>query len=339
MAGRSVTATHTGDHEGLVGGDEPLSSGGAPIDSFVLEYDTSPSFASQCVEGYRPGTMLGYLNSLFKCHDVGPLGRVEVSAASVDRTLGDVVYASPESTDAAQRSRLVLPVGAAADLEAGDFINVDGAHYQVKAVNGDAFFKSAAGERVNCPSEGTCLELTEDYAGRAVNASLPSLPVFGSKAVGAHFAHEVADLKPGVQYYFRVAARTKPAWSGDWRRSHVVAFEGKLKYQIRKAGGTEWPPRLGQPIFSAITASSALVKSPLRSGKLRALRIAASVSALVGPAALLAALRTAGVYSTSRCLALEITERWLRPKSAASARAFSMLRGAAALICSIILGV
>ena len=137
MAVRSVTATHTGDHEVLVGWDEPLSSGGAPIDSFVLEYDTSPSFASQCVEGYRPGTMLGYLNSLFKCHDVGPLGRVEGSAASVDRTLGDVVYASPESTDAAQRSRLVLPVGAAADLEAGDFINVDGAHYQVKAVNGD----------------------------------------------------------------------------------------------------------------------------------------------------------------------------------------------------------
>ena len=43
MAVRSVTATHTGDHEVLVGWDEPLSSGGAPVDSFVLEYDTSPS--------------------------------------------------------------------------------------------------------------------------------------------------------------------------------------------------------------------------------------------------------------------------------------------------------
>ena len=91
----------------------------------------------------------------------------------------------------------------------------------------------------------------------------------------------------------------------------------KFQRQIRKAGGTEKVPPLGSAdIFGD--------NRKLRFGEITAL---------------LAALRTAGVYSTSRCLALEITERWLRPKSAASARAFSMLRGAAALICSIILGV
>ena len=225
MAVRSATATHTGDHEVLVGWDEPLSSGGVPVDSFILEYDTAPSFASQCVSGYRPGTFLGYLNSLFKCKDVGPLGRLEIPASVADQTLGDVMYASPESADHAQRSRLILPVAAAAELAVDDFINVDGKHYQVKAINADAFFKATTGERVNCPSEATCLELTENYVGRYVNGSLPSLPVFGSKAIGAHYSFELSSLKSGVQYYFRIAARTKPAWSGDWRRSHVVAFE------------------------------------------------------------------------------------------------------------------
>ena len=48
MAVRSVTATHTGDHEVLVGWDEPLSPGGALIDSFVL--DARRRRRSQCVE-------------------------------------------------------------------------------------------------------------------------------------------------------------------------------------------------------------------------------------------------------------------------------------------------
>ena len=63
---------------------------------------------------------------------------------------------------------------------------------------------------MSCPSEGTCLELTEDYAGRAVNASLPSLPVFGSRPWWPPPA--VVGPKPGVSTT-SASRRTKPAWS------------------------------------------------------------------------------------------------------------------------------
>ena len=63
-------------------------------------------------------------------------------------------------------------------------------------------------------ADGTCVELTESYVGRSVNASAPQIYAFASLSVGSVYATEIADLKSGVKYYFRVAARTAPAFSG-----------------------------------------------------------------------------------------------------------------------------
>ena len=95
--------------------------------------------------------------------------------------------------------------------------------------------------------------------------------------------------------------------------------------------------------MDTITAdSSALVRSPDRSGRANDRRICARYSALVGPVSLedfLAAGATL-TYSTPRLCALLITERYVTlPKSAARSFALARLRGAEAVIFATIAGV
>ena len=92
------------------------------------------------VEGYRPGTMLGYLNSLFKCRRRAP--RARRGPAARGRGVSAAWVRGRVGGRGARR-------GSSCPWRGGGprsgRLTVDGAHYRVKAVNAAAFFKSAAG--------------------------------------------------------------------------------------------------------------------------------------------------------------------------------------------------
>lgn len=223
----NISATRLGSHEVLVSWNPPSSNGGSEIVTYVVEWDTAPSFKSQCVKARG-----------FDCADVGPLGTAAVSETLADNTLSIVAYAVPDHQDASIRRQIALPISALGYVSVGDAINAGGAAYTVKSINKPISFAFVDfGGSLKCGSDVLCIELDSEYIGPHVNGSSPTVHVFFGPSVGSVYSYAVTDLKSGIDYFFRVAARTDPVGmpggdvendylQGSWTAGRATARPG-----------------------------------------------------------------------------------------------------------------
>ena len=182
------------------------------IERYVVEWDTAPTFASQCRHlGFAiDGSGLGsYDYSAFEvadyaCVELAPLGAKAVTAAVSDQTLGGVKFTFGDATDEASRTIVVLEEPSAANaLQKGESITIGGASYEIAHVN-PAQRGVPYHDQLICGTDVTCLQLVAPYTGVAVNGSSPIVNAFEGATVGLAHAITIEDLTPGVPYYFRV---------------------------------------------------------------------------------------------------------------------------------------
>jgi hypothetical protein len=150
--------------------DRPNSIGGAQLSSFIVEYDTTLSFATQ--------------NGM-------PLGQLMVAEADADASIGVIVSSYPDSSDPILRKRIMIDdadVISQGVIGVGSALLIDGEVLTVLAINEDS-----------CGV--TCLTMNEDYTGAASSG----MKIY-SGAEAKHYNVEIEGLIPGVGYFLRAAA-------------------------------------------------------------------------------------------------------------------------------------
>ena len=153
-----------------VGWDRPISIGGAQLSSFVIEYDTSPSFTTQ--------------NGM-------PLGHLAVVEADADVSIAFVTQSYPDSSDSILRRRIVIDnvdVISQGLIGPGSMLVIGGQQLMVVSINDES-----------CGV--TCLTMDTDAASNVVS---------GVKVYDGldprHYKYPITGLTPGTSYYIRVAA-------------------------------------------------------------------------------------------------------------------------------------
>jgi len=150
--------------------DRPRSIGGVELRSFVLEYDTSPSFTSS---------------------NGSPAGRLSIAESDADTSIGLVAEAFPDSSDPNLRLRIML---GDANLITDDTIAVG-----AKLLIGTQKMMVTSINEGNCGV--TCLTMDSDYTG--TNDS--GMKIYSGFDV-KQYAFSITGLNPGVPYFVRVAA-------------------------------------------------------------------------------------------------------------------------------------
>ncbi|KAL7442689.1 hypothetical protein ACHAXH_009869 [Discostella pseudostelligera] len=150
--------------------DRPRSIGATELSTFIVQYDTSYTFATR--------------NGM-------PLGQMTVNEADVDASIAIVSQSFPNSIDPMLRRRIFIGNADAisqGDIGPGVILTIDGRQLTVLSVNDDSCGVA-------------CLTMNKDYDGS--NAS-------GSKIYlgldPRHYRLSIAGLIPGVAYFVRVAA-------------------------------------------------------------------------------------------------------------------------------------
>lgn len=155
--------------------DRPSSIGGVDISSFVIEYDTTPSYTSK--------------NGL-------PLNQLVVSEAETDASIGVVTEAYPGSNDPILRRRILIdgadPIAQGAIVIGSDIV-IDGQHVTISAIDEE-----------QCGV--TCLSLHVDYTG----TSTSGMKIYSGDS-SMHYRYTIDGLTPGVAYFTRVAATNEQA--------------------------------------------------------------------------------------------------------------------------------
>jgi len=157
-----------------VGWDTPGSIGGAQLSSFVIDYDTSPSFTTR--------------NGM-------PLGQLTVSEADSDASIALVTQSYSDSIDPILRKRIVIDdidVISQGIIEPGSALVIGGNHLTVFSINEES-----------CGV--TCLTMNEDFAGGGIKVYTGQDP--------RHYMHSINGLIPGTSYFVRVAAVNEKATS------------------------------------------------------------------------------------------------------------------------------
>ncbi|KAL7444023.1 hypothetical protein ACHAXM_009254 [Skeletonema potamos] len=150
--------------------DRPRSIGGVELRSFVLEYDTSPTFTSS---------------------NGSPAGRLSVTETDADTSIGLVAEAFPYSSDPNLRLRIMLDDASLITDETvavGAELLIEQQKMIVTSINQD-----------NCGV--TCLTMDSDYTGTK-DSGMKIYSGFDAK----EYAFAITGLNPGVPYFVRVAA-------------------------------------------------------------------------------------------------------------------------------------
>lgn len=150
--------------------DRPISNGGPPLENFIIEYDTSPTFSS---------------------FSGRPLGQFRVVEDDADSSVADVLIAYPNHPDLALRKRVVL---SDADLVAHGMIRVG----SELLIGGEKVIVEGIDED-ECGIG--CLTIDKEYSGTLSNGIKVYLG-FDSR----QYFREITRLTPGLNYYFRIAA-------------------------------------------------------------------------------------------------------------------------------------
>ena len=148
----------------------PRSIGGVELHSFVLEYDTSPSFTSS---------------------NGAPAGRLSATEADADTSIGLVAEAFPESSDPNLSRRMMLEDAnliTHGTIAVGAELLIEDQQMIVVSMNDG-----------NCGV--SCLTMDRDYTGTK-GSGMKIYSGFDAK----QYAFSVTSLKPGVPYFVRVAA-------------------------------------------------------------------------------------------------------------------------------------
>ena len=149
----------------------PSFIGGADLESFVIEYDTSPAFATR--------------NGL-------PLGHLTLSESDADASIGLVSMSYPDSSDPILRKRIVISeedVISQGVIGVGSVVVIEGQHLTVSSINEDS-----------CGV--TCLNMDQDYTGTNVSG----MKVYSGLVSYHHYHHTLTGLIPGTAFFVRVAA-------------------------------------------------------------------------------------------------------------------------------------
>ncbi|KAL7473049.1 hypothetical protein ACHAXS_013421 [Conticribra weissflogii] len=157
--------------------DRPISIGGVDLISFIIEYDTIPSFKS------RNGS---------------PFGRLTPTEDECDTSIGLVSQSFPANADPILRKRMYL--------EDGRLVS-DG----IIGVNSEIYVENHRIIVSSINDEGcgvTCLTLNKDYPGTRTSG----MKIYLSSPL-RHYSFVVPNLIPGIPYYVRVAAVNEKAVS------------------------------------------------------------------------------------------------------------------------------
>ena len=154
--------------------DRPGKIGGVTLSSFIVQYDTSPAFATR--------------NGM-------PLEQMVVQEADVDASIALVTQSYPSSSDPIFRRRIIInnaDVISRGVIAAGHEIVVDGRPFTVSSINAE-----------NCGV--TCLALNKD-----VGTSVSGMKIYAANDPH-HYKYSITGLKPGNAYFVRVAAVNEKA--------------------------------------------------------------------------------------------------------------------------------
>ncbi|KAL7554112.1 hypothetical protein ACHAWF_017504 [Thalassiosira exigua] len=153
--------------------DRPISIGGAQLSSFVIEYDTSPSFSTR--------------NGM-------PLEQLAVAEGDADASIGVVFESYPDSSDPVLRKRIMIenadPISQGI-IQPGTILVIDGHHLTVSSIDEES-----------CGA--TCLTMTNDYTGSDVSG----MKIY-SGPDPKEYKYSITGLLPGTEFFVRVAAASE----------------------------------------------------------------------------------------------------------------------------------
>lgn len=154
--------------------DRPVKIGGVTLSSFIVQYDTSPAFATR--------------NGM-------PLGQMVVQEADGDASIVLITQSYPTSSDPIFRRRIIIDnvdVISRGVIAVGLMIVVDGRTFTVSSINAE-----------NCGV--TCLALNKD-----VGTSVSGMKIYAANDPH-HYKYSITGLEPGNAYFVRVAAVNEKA--------------------------------------------------------------------------------------------------------------------------------
>ncbi|GMH48108.1 hypothetical protein TL16_g00218 [Triparma laevis f. inornata] len=183
---QSVAVTITSSTSLTVSWEAPVSSGqvNTPVDNYKIEWDTEPSFRTQCHGEDCDANLLSAL---------GTSGKVTESSRDMSSSASPVTDTYPADADMSKRKRVDV-TALDGSIFVGGSVTISRATYTVDAI----------GITSICSN---CYVLDRAYEGSAISSSVPVTKLFLGTAT-ATYSYTVSDLVPGVEYYVRVSAES-----------------------------------------------------------------------------------------------------------------------------------